>query len=82
MTARRGDKTMKPLLTVKQAAVRASVSPSLIYELCARGVMPHIRLGRPGKRGCIRIDSDELDGFLAACRVEGASCDDSPLRYL
>lgn len=73
---------MKPLLTVKQAASRAAVSPSLIYELCANGVLPHMRLGRPGKRGCIRIDSDELDGFLAACRVEGLSPDDSPFRYL
>lgn len=57
-------------LTVKEAAAKAHVSPSLIYELCSLGVLPHIRLGRPGKRGCIRIDSDELDGFLAGCRKE------------
>ena len=69
-------------LTVKQAATRAAVSTSLIYESCARSVLPHIRLGRPGKRGCIRIASDELDGFLASRRIEEAAIDDSPLRYL
>jgi excisionase family DNA binding protein len=74
---------MKQLLTVKQAA-RVAVSPSLIYELCARGVLPHVRLGRPGKRGTIRIDCDELEGFLAACRVEGGpiQADDPPLKYI
>jgi excisionase family DNA binding protein len=59
---------MDNLLTVKQAAERAKISPALIYDLCSLGVLPHFRIGRPGRRGCIRIDPDELDGFLAACR--------------
>lgn len=58
------------LLTVRQATAKASISISLIYDLCSRGILPHIRLGRLGKRGTIRVDSDELEAFLRACRVE------------
>jgi excisionase family DNA binding protein len=59
------------LLTVKMVAEQAGVSPGLIYELCARGVLPHVRLGRPGRRGTIRIDPDELAAFLAGMRGGG-----------
>ena len=59
------------MLSVKQAAARAAVSPGLIYELCACGELPHIRLGRPGKRGCIRIAEADLDAFLASRKREG-----------
>ena len=66
------------LLTVKEAAERANVSPALIYDLCSQGLLPHVRLGRPGKRGTIRIDPDELDGFLAALKVEGRKPEPTP----
>lgn len=68
------------LLTVKEAAAYARVSQSLIYDLCAKGLIPHIRVGRPGRRGTLRIDSDELDGFLAACQVTPA--DEEGLRHV
>lgn len=64
------------LLTVKEAAERASVSESLVYEWISEGVLPHLRLGKLGKRGCIRIAQEELDVFLAGCRVEGSINDD------
>ncbi len=56
------------MLTVEQAAEKAGVSKSLIYAWCQIGVLPCYRLGRPGRRGTVRIDPDELAGFLEAMR--------------
>lgn len=58
-------------LTAKQAAARAGVSVSLVYEWCAAGLPHHFRFGGKGRRGCIRIEEADLDAFLAACRQEG-----------
>lgn len=69
------------LLTIGEAAAKARVSKSLLYDLCARGLIPHIRLGRPGRRGTLRIDSNDLDGFLAGCRIEGGKLDDGELTF-
>jgi excisionase family DNA binding protein len=68
------------LLTVREAAAKARISQSLLYDLCAKGLLPHIRIGRPGKRGCVRIDSVELEAFLQGCRVEGPP--DGPLTHI
>lgn len=59
------------MLTVAEAALRACVSESLIYAWCADGTLPHLRLGRKGRRGTIRIAREDLDGVLAAFRVGG-----------
>jgi len=59
------------MLTVKQAAVRLGVSPSLVYALCGTGVIPHTRHGRPGKRGCIRIEEAALESYRQSCKGEG-----------
>jgi excisionase family DNA binding protein len=56
----------KPL-TVKQAAERAGISVSLLYELCAAGTIRHTRHGRPGSRGTIRISEEALAEYLKAC---------------
>lgn len=53
------------MLSVKQVAARLKISPSLVYSWCQYGILPHVRLGRPGCRGTIRIDPDELEGFIA-----------------
>ena len=58
------------MMSPKQAAEKIGVSDSLVYEWCAAGLLPHYRLGRKGRRGCIRIDEAELDAFLARCRQE------------
>jgi excisionase family DNA binding protein len=58
------------MLTVKAAAVRAGVSASLIYALCQEGKIAHLRLGRSGKRGCIRIKEVDLDAFIEECKRE------------
>jgi excisionase family DNA binding protein len=61
------------VLTVKEAAIRACVSESLIYAWCAEGTLPHLRVGRTGKRGHIRIAVEDLDGVLAAFKVSKAT---------
>lgn len=59
-------------LTPKQAAVRAVVSLSLVYQWCQEGALVHYRVGRSGKRGHIRIDEADLVAFLDGCKKEGA----------
>ena len=59
------------MLTVKQAAGRLGISPSLVYALCAAGALPHARHGRPGRRGCIRIDEAALEAYRRSCKGEG-----------
>jgi excisionase family DNA binding protein len=58
------------MLTVKQAAVRAGVSPSLIYAWCREKRLPHYRVGKEGRRGRIRIDPADLDAFVGTLRQE------------
>jgi excisionase family DNA binding protein len=57
-------------LTVKAAAQRLGLSPSLVYSLCAFGVIRHTRHGRPGKRGTIRISEEAIAEYQASCRTE------------
>jgi len=59
------------MMTVKTAAERMSISDSLVYELCACGSLPHVRIGRPGSRGCIRIADADIDSFLASQKIGG-----------
>ena len=68
--------------SVRQAAVRACVSESLIYAWCAEGTLPHTRVGRRGKRGSIRIAAEDLDGVLAAFKVGAKSGRPLPLTYI
>lgn len=58
------------MMRVKEAAKRMGISESLVYDLCAAGVLPHVRIGRPGSRGCIRISQEDIDGYLASQKVE------------
>ena len=70
-------------LTPKQAATRAGVSASLIYQLCAERRLKHFRVGGEGRRGKLLIDDEDLDRFLDSCRVEDdAAGDDSDLRFI
>lgn len=59
------------MLSVKDAAARACVSKSLVYAWCEDGTLPHVRVGRTGKRGKILIQPKDLDEVLAALKVEG-----------
>lgn len=61
------------MLTVKAAAERMGISESLVYELCACGSLPHVRIGRPGSRGCIRLAEADIEAFLASQKVGGSA---------
>ena len=70
-------------MTVKEAAARVGVSPSLIYEMCRLGSLRHSRHGRPGCRGTIRISEDALRDCQAACERDGEEAgDDGQLRFI
>jgi excisionase family DNA binding protein len=49
-------------MSVKQAAERLGVSPSLIYSLCAARKLRHFRVGVG--RGTIRIPDDALEEVM------------------
>jgi excisionase family DNA binding protein len=57
------------LLTIKEAAVRLRVSVAMVYLLCSRGPLPHVRFGLG--RGTIRIREEDLTAFIEGCKVEG-----------
>jgi excisionase family DNA binding protein len=61
------------VLTAKQAAQKAGVSLSLIYQWCHEGRLPHSRLGGRDRRGKILIDTADLDFLLASMRVTPTS---------
>ncbi len=52
------------MLTVKTAAARAGISPALVYVWIEKGVLPHFRMGRPGRRGTIKIAESDFEAFL------------------
>jgi excisionase family DNA binding protein len=54
-------------MTVAEAARRLEVTPSLVYRLCRRGMLPHARVGVG--RGAIRISEADLAAFLGRRRV-------------
>src|SRR5579872_2359648 len=72
---RRGEVSV---LTPNQAAEKAGVSTSLVYEWCAQGLLPHYRFGRQGRRGTIRIEEAELEAFLARCRQAARPPEETP----
>ena len=52
-------------MTVKQAAERLEVSPSLVYSLVAAGKLRFCRVGHG--RGRIRIPEDPIGEYLSRC---------------
>lgn len=54
------------MMTVKKVAERAGVSPALVYAWVQDGILPHLRLGKKGSRGTIRIQEVDLAEFLAS----------------
>jgi excisionase family DNA binding protein len=55
------------LLSVREAAEQLGVSPSLVYELCARKRIRHERHGLG--RGSIRIPEDALEEYRRSVTV-------------
>ena len=52
------------MLTVKEVAQRVGVSCGLVYQWIQAKVLPHYRLGLPGRRGAIRVSEGDLEAFL------------------
>jgi excisionase family DNA binding protein len=58
------------MLTPKQAAEWAKVSPSLVYQWIKERRLACYRMGATGKRGRILIDPGDLDKLIHECRQE------------
>jgi excisionase family DNA binding protein len=56
------------MLSVKQAAGRLGVSPSLVYWLVSARKLRHSRIG--SGRGRIRISEDAIGEYLARCTFD------------
>jgi excisionase family DNA binding protein len=54
-----------PLLDVKQAAERLGTSPRFVRRLIAERRIAYTKLGKH-----VRVDSADLDAFVAAGRIE------------
>jgi hypothetical protein len=59
------------VLSVRQAAEKACVCPSIVYGWIAGGELPHFRLGANGRRGKIAIAEADLDAFLQSRKRGG-----------
>ncbi len=55
------------LLTVREVAERLRCSLALVYSLCEKGKLAHVRLGLG--RGTIRIASSDIDAFIVSCTI-------------
>jgi excisionase family DNA binding protein len=56
------------LLTVDQAAERLATKPRFIRRLIAEKRIPYVKLGSH-----VRLDTDDLDEFIAAGRVQSTA---------
>jgi excisionase family DNA binding protein len=65
VVAGRREKHPMPLLNVDQAAERLGTSPRFIRRLIAERRIPYAKLGKH-----VRIDTADLEAFVAAARVE------------
>ncbi len=62
-------------LTAAEVAERLRCSVQLVYQAVAEGRLRCLRLSGTGKRGTIRIREQDLEEFLAECRVEKPDLD-------
>jgi excisionase family DNA binding protein len=62
--------------TVRQAAERLGVSPSLVYALVAARRLRHERIGL--KRGVIRIPDDAVEEYRRECAVPAETGTSTP----
>ena len=53
------DPARKRLLRVSEVATILDLSESRVYDLCRRGILPVVRVGRQ-----IRVDSQQIEEFI------------------
>lgn len=63
-------------LTPRQAATKIGCSVATVYILCDAKRLGHYRVG--AGRGKILIDEQDIEAFLASCKVEAAPATVSP----
>jgi excisionase family DNA binding protein len=63
-------KSLRGLMTPKDASADMGVSTSLVYELVEKRLIGHHRIGGKGKRGRILISIADLEAYLEKTRVE------------
>ena len=59
---------MTKLYTPSEVAEILRISRSLVYDLIQEGTIAIHRISR-GKRGPVRISEDDLQEYLAGCRI-------------
>ncbi|HZZ80782.1 MAG TPA: helix-turn-helix domain-containing protein [Gemmataceae bacterium] len=52
------------MLSFEQAAKQPGISSALVYILVSERMLPHYRVGRPGRRGNMRIAEADLAAFM------------------
>lgn len=57
------------MLAVKQIAAKLGVSQAIVYGWCASKKLAHIRVGRIGRRGLIRVSEVDLEKFLQTLTI-------------
>jgi predicted site-specific integrase-resolvase len=60
-------------MTIKEVAAHADVCEAIVRAWVKSGLLPHYRLGAPGRRGKITVKVEDLNAFLASQRVEKAA---------
>jgi excisionase family DNA binding protein len=65
-------------LTTKQAAQRAGVSVSMVYQWCNERLLVHYRCGAKGRRGKILVEESDLEALLARCKVNASELPSPP----
>lgn len=68
------------MLTVKEAAQKLGISPSLVYGLCAAGKIRHERFGLG--RGTIRISIEALSEYRREAEHKPALAVAVPLKHI
>lgn len=73
---------MSQMLSVKAAAARSGLSPSLLYQLCREKRLRHYRVGGRGRRGRLLLDEADLKAFLSDQLVTPVAPVEAGLKYI
>jgi excisionase family DNA binding protein len=65
VTASEHTRTGLPLLSVRQVAAQLGVCTATVYAVCARGVLPHVRV-----LNAIRVAPGDLEAFVEGRRLK------------
>lgn len=54
----------KELLVVDQASAILKIKATTVYDWCAKGILPHVRILAGSRRPVIRFRRSDLDEFI------------------